>query len=102
MDATPPSLRSRPRCRTVRTRDEHSLTSSSLACRPEVLVTLTQDEGKLIAALHGVKSAGEADLVTGIQVAQVRRDRGFSLDSLSLSSAGQGLMERSGKRHSSP
>ncbi|BGO90580.1 hypothetical protein NBRC10512_005300 [Rhodotorula toruloides] len=38
---------------------------------PEVLVTLTQDEGKLVAALHGVKSAGEADLVTGIQVAQL-------------------------------
>ncbi|GAA5821085.1 hypothetical protein JCM3770_000084 [Rhodotorula araucariae] len=38
---------------------------------PEVLVTLTQDEGKLIAALHDVKSSGEADLMTGIQVAQL-------------------------------
>ncbi|GJN89878.1 hypothetical protein Rhopal_002867-T1 [Rhodotorula paludigena] len=38
---------------------------------PEVLVTLTQDEGKLVAALHDVKSAGEADLMTGIQVAQL-------------------------------
>ncbi|GEM08546.1 26S proteasome regulatory subunit N10 [Rhodotorula toruloides] len=38
---------------------------------PEVLVTFTQDEGKLVAALHGVKSTGEADLVTGIQVAQL-------------------------------
>lgn len=41
--------------------------------RPEVLVTLTQDEGKVMAALHDVKSSGEADLMTGIQVAQVRR-----------------------------
>ncbi|GAA5839501.1 hypothetical protein JCM11251_002742 [Rhodosporidiobolus azoricus] len=38
---------------------------------PEVLVTLTQDEGKLIAALHDVKQGGEADLLTGIQVAQL-------------------------------
>ncbi|TNY19937.1 hypothetical protein DMC30DRAFT_378202 [Rhodotorula diobovata] len=38
---------------------------------PEVLVTLTQDEGKLMAALHDVKSGGEADLMTGIQVAQL-------------------------------
>ncbi|GAA6001292.1 proteasome regulatory particle base subunit RPN10 [Rhodotorula paludigena] len=38
---------------------------------PEVLVTLTQDEGKLVAALHDVKSAGEVDLMTGIQVAQL-------------------------------
>lgn len=39
---------------------------------PEVLVTLTQDEGKIISALHTVKQGGEADLLTGIQVAQVR------------------------------
>ncbi|GAA5936065.1 hypothetical protein JCM3775_003570 [Rhodotorula graminis] len=38
---------------------------------PEVLVTLTQDEGKVMAALHDVKSSGEADLMTGIQVAQL-------------------------------
>ncbi|GAA5900622.1 hypothetical protein JCM6882_000924 [Rhodosporidiobolus microsporus] len=38
---------------------------------PEVLVTLTQDEGKLISALHDVKQGGEADLLTGIQVAQL-------------------------------
>lgn len=41
--------------------------------RPEVLTTLTQDEGKLIAAMHDIKRGGEADLQTGIQVAQVRR-----------------------------
>lgn len=41
-------------------------------CRPEVLVTLTTDEGKVGAALHGLKSGGESDLMTGIQVAQVR------------------------------
>ncbi|GAA5985425.1 hypothetical protein JCM11641_000153 [Rhodosporidiobolus odoratus] len=38
---------------------------------PEVLVTLTQDEGKLISALHDVKQGGQADLLTGIQVAQL-------------------------------
>ncbi|GAA6029644.1 hypothetical protein JCM8097_000982 [Rhodosporidiobolus ruineniae] len=38
---------------------------------PEVLVTLTQDEGKLVAALHDVKQGGNADLLTGIQVAQL-------------------------------
>lgn len=37
-----------------------------------MLVTLTTDEGKVGAALHGLKSAGESDLSTGIQVAQVR------------------------------
>jgi len=36
-----------------------------------VLVTPTQDEGKLIAALHEMKQGGEADLSTAIQVAQV-------------------------------
>lgn len=39
--------------------------------RAEVLVTPTQDEGKLIAALHETKQGGDADLNTGIQVAQV-------------------------------
>lgn len=43
-----------------------------LSPRPEVLVTLTTDEGKVGAALHGLKSGGESDLMTGIQVAQVR------------------------------
>ncbi|KAI5474293.1 26S proteasome regulatory subunit N10 [Pseudohyphozyma bogoriensis] len=38
---------------------------------PEVLVTPTQDEGKLIAALHETKQGGEIDLSTGIQVAQL-------------------------------
>lgn len=46
--------------------------------RPEVLVTPTQDEGKLIAALHGLKQGGDADLSTAIQVAQVRCSRGGS------------------------
>lgn len=36
-----------------------------------MLVTPTQDEGKLIAALHETKQGGDADLNTGIQVAQV-------------------------------
>ncbi|GAA5838480.1 hypothetical protein JCM5353_004030 [Sporobolomyces roseus] len=38
---------------------------------PEVLTTLTQDEGKLIAAIHDIKRGGESDLQTGIQVAQL-------------------------------
>ncbi|GAA6062215.1 hypothetical protein JCM10212_006450 [Sporobolomyces blumeae] len=38
---------------------------------PEVLTTLTQDEGKLIAAMHSIKRGGEVDLQTGIQVAQL-------------------------------
>ena len=42
---------------------------------PEVLVTPTQDEGKLIAALHECKQGGDADLNTGIQVAQVSSPR---------------------------
>ncbi|POY74035.1 hypothetical protein BMF94_2847 [Rhodotorula taiwanensis] len=37
----------------------------------EVLVTLTTDEGKIGSALHGLKPAGESDLATGIQVAQL-------------------------------
>lgn len=49
-----------------------SLTFSTAIDSPEVLVTPTQDEGKLIAALHGIKQGGEADLSTGVQVAQVR------------------------------
>ncbi|SCV70565.1 BQ2448_3327 [Microbotryum intermedium] len=42
---------------------------------PQVLVTPTQDEGKLIAALHTIKPSGQADLDTAIKVAQVRRER---------------------------
>ncbi|GAA5882112.1 hypothetical protein JCM16303_005610 [Sporobolomyces ruberrimus] len=38
---------------------------------PEVLTTLTQDEGKLIAAIHEIKRGGQVDLQTGIQVAQL-------------------------------
>lgn len=40
--------------------------------RPEVLTSLTSDSIKLIAAVHGVQQSGELDLVTSIQVAQVR------------------------------
>ena len=38
-------------------------------------MTPTQDEGKLIAALHEAKQGGLADLSTGIQVAQVKPPR---------------------------
>jgi hypothetical protein len=38
---------------------------------PEVLVTPTQDVGKILTALHATKLAGSVDLVTAIQVAQL-------------------------------
>jgi len=38
---------------------------------PEVLVTPTQDIGKILSALHNTKIGGEADIATGIQVAQL-------------------------------
>jgi len=39
---------------------------------PEVLVTLTEDFGKILSGLHGTKIKGELHLTTGIQVAGVR------------------------------
>lgn len=38
---------------------------------PEVLVTLTTDIGKMLAALHTTKIKGEISLSTALQVAQV-------------------------------
>ncbi|KDE05529.1 hypothetical protein MVLG_04122 [Microbotryum lychnidis-dioicae p1A1 Lamole] len=38
---------------------------------PQVLVTPTQHEGKLIAALHTIQPSGQADLETAIKVAQL-------------------------------
>lgn len=38
---------------------------------PEVLVTPTQDVGKILTALHTTKISGTVDLVTSIQVAQL-------------------------------
>lgn len=38
---------------------------------PEVLVTPTQEHGKVLAALHTVKLTGEPDMATGINVAQL-------------------------------
>ncbi|ORX57589.1 hypothetical protein DM01DRAFT_1334186 [Hesseltinella vesiculosa] len=38
---------------------------------PEVLVTLTTDVGKILSALHGVKSSGQSDFITGVQIAQL-------------------------------
>lgn len=37
----------------------------------EVLVSLSQDPGKLLTAMHKIKLGGEADLVTSIQIARV-------------------------------
>lgn len=39
--------------------------------RPQVLLSLTNDSIKLVAALHGLRQSGELDLVTSISVAQV-------------------------------
>jgi len=38
---------------------------------PEVLVTLTQDFGKILSALHSSKIAGVSNLATGINIAQL-------------------------------
>jgi len=38
---------------------------------PEVLVTPTQDIGKILSALHALKISGEADIATGVQIAQL-------------------------------
>jgi len=38
---------------------------------PEILVTPTQDVGKVLGALHGLKINGEADITTGLQIAQL-------------------------------
>lgn len=37
----------------------------------EVLVSLSQDPGKLLTAMHKIKLGGEADLVRSIQIARV-------------------------------
>lgn len=37
----------------------------------EVLVSLSQDPGKLLTAMHKIKLGGEADLVTSIQIARL-------------------------------
>ncbi len=42
-----------------------------LVFRPEILVTPTQDVGKILGALHGLKINGEADITTGLQIAQL-------------------------------
>ena len=47
-----------------------TLTELTLAS-PEVLVTPTQDVGKILSALHATRLAGSIDLVTAIQVAQL-------------------------------
>lgn len=39
--------------------------------KPDVLVTLTTDYGKILGGLHDTKINGEAHLATGIQVAGV-------------------------------
>jgi 26S proteasome regulatory subunit N10 len=41
------------------------------SCSPEVLVTPTQDVGKILSALHTTKISGSVDVVTAIQVAQL-------------------------------
>jgi 26S proteasome regulatory subunit N10 len=41
--------------------------------QPEVLVTLTNDLGKILTALHGVKIGGQNNITTAVQIAQVRK-----------------------------
>ncbi|RUS17859.1 hypothetical protein BC937DRAFT_89404 [Endogone sp. FLAS-F59071] len=38
---------------------------------PDVLVTLTNDPGKILTALHSVKLSGKIDFITGVQIAQL-------------------------------
>ncbi|RUS32693.1 hypothetical protein BC938DRAFT_474587 [Jimgerdemannia flammicorona] len=38
---------------------------------PEVLVTLTNELGKILSALHSVKLSGKVDFITGVQIAQL-------------------------------
>lgn len=44
--------------------------------RPDVLVTLTRDMGKILSAMHATQLSGSVNLASGINVAQVRRARG--------------------------
>lgn len=44
---------------------------SKNGARAEVLVTLTQDLGKILSSIHSVKVGGEGDLSSAIQVAQL-------------------------------
>ncbi len=46
--------------------------SATRPARPEVLVTLSSDIGKILTALHQIKIGGSATVSTAIQIAQVR------------------------------
>lgn len=39
--------------------------------RPQVLVTLTNDQGKIMNALHGIRMEGAYDVISSVQVAQL-------------------------------
>lgn len=43
---------------------------------PQILSNLTDDVGKILKALHTTQVAGNAELTTGINIAQVRARRG--------------------------
>lgn len=45
---------------------------ASSADSPSVLVSPTNEYGKIAVALNGIKLHGRSDVVTGINVAQVR------------------------------
>lgn len=47
------------------------LTRRAVCSRPEVLVTLSSDIGKILTALHQIKIGGSATLSTAVQIAQV-------------------------------
>lgn len=48
-----------------------TMAQSKNGARAEVLVTLTQDLGKILSSIHSVKVGGEGDLSSAIQVAQL-------------------------------
>lgn len=49
---------------------------------PEVLVTLTDDQGKILEGLHRTKIKGTAHLATGIQIAGVSRHYSFRTNAI--------------------
>jgi len=48
-----------------------TMAQSKNGARAEVLVTLTQDLGKILSSIHSVKIGGEGDLSSAVQVAQL-------------------------------
>jgi len=45
---------------------------SNIDVRPEVKITMTKDMGKILSAMHSVKISGKPNLMSALQIAQVR------------------------------